>query len=192
MQIPFTTDTLWHPIDACIPDLLQIVEDIQGRDYTFDKEIQEVTAVSLSLHKDPQEDVVVFNELYAEVQSHLNRISSIIVEMYREKAWWQKRYHTVKRLYLKARTLLLHTRVEIKALKNKELQEAAIHEEIREVVDLKSIIENVIEDLELSIDMITVKRDELDKANTNLSRQQKVLDTLVGLGYPVHARKEME
>ena len=192
MQIPFTTDTLWHPIDACIPDLVQIVEDIQGRDYTFDKEIQEVTSVSLSLQKDPQEDVIVFNELYAEVQSHLNRISSIIVEMYREKAWWQKRQHTIKRLYLKARTLLLHTRNEIKALKNKELQEAAIHEEIREVVDLKSIIENVIEDLELSIDMITVKRDELDKANTNLSRQQKVLDTLVGLGYPVHARREME
>ena len=125
MQIPFTTDTLWHPIDACIPDLVQIVEDIQGRDYTFDKEIQEVTSVSLSLQKDPQEDVIVFNELYAEVQSHLNRISSIIVEMYREKAWWQKRQHTIKRLYLKARTLLLHTRNEIKALKNKELQEAA-------------------------------------------------------------------
>ena len=50
---------------------------------------------------------------------------------------------------------------------------------------------NVIEDLDLSIDMVTVKREQLDKANTNLSRQQKVLDTLVGLGYPVHAQREI-
>jgi hypothetical protein len=196
MQIPFNTtynpEDSWHPIDACIPDLLQIIQDIQGRDYSFDKEIKEVASISFSLQKDPQEDVVIFNELYAEVQSQLSRISSIVIEMYREKAWWQKQYHIIKRLYRKARTLLLHTRADIKALKNKELQEAAIHEEIREVVDLMGIVENVIEDLELSIDLVTVKREELDKANTNLSRQQKVLDTLVGLGYPVHARREME
>ena len=192
MQIPFKMDALWHPIDACISDLVEVVQEIQERNYSFDKEIQEIASISFSLQKDPQEDVVTFNELYAFVQSHLSRVAAIVIDIYREKAWWQKRYHRIKRLYLKARTLMLHTRSEIKALKNKELQEAAIHEEIREVVDLMSIIENVIDDLELSIDMVTVKREELDKANTNLSRQQKVLDTLVGLGYPVHARREME
>ena len=36
------------------------------------------------------------------------------------------------------------------------------------------------------------RRDTLDKANTNLSRQQKVIETLVGLNYNVRSKRGVD
>jgi hypothetical protein len=190
MQLPLNRDEVWHPLNECLPQLLEIVDEVRNRNYSFDKELSEVSNIKISLDEAPQDDVVGMNKLYAEIQAYQSRTSAIIMDIYREKAWWQQCYFRAKRLYRKARGVLLNTREDVKKLKNKELQEAAIHEEIRELVDLVDILDQVIEDLDLSIALVSVKKEELDKANTNLSRQQKAIDTLVGLGYPVKPRPD--
>ncbi|MFA5396487.1 MAG: hypothetical protein WC346_10815 [Methanogenium sp.] len=189
MQLPLKPDEAWHPIAECLPQLLEIIDEVQKRNYSFDKELREIASIKVSLDESPQEDVVGMNSLYAQIQAQQSRVSAIIMDIYQEKAWWQRIFYRTKRLYRKARGILLNTRDDIKKLKNKELQEAALHEEIKELADLMDILEQVIDDLDLSIDLAIVKRDELDKANTNLSRQQKAIDTLIGLSYPVKAKR---
>jgi t-SNARE complex subunit (syntaxin) len=83
----------------------------------------------------------------------------------------------------------LTSREDIKGLRNKELQEAKVQEEVPELADLEEMIDSVIDDLDLMIDIVKEKKEELDKANTNLSRQQKVVESMIGLGYSVKYRE---
>ena len=80
----------------------------------------------------------------------------------------------------------------VRKLKNKELQEAYVHEQVSELVDVKELIEDAIDSLDLLIDTFQIRKDDLDKANVNLSRQQKVVESLIGLGHPVQSHRESD
>lgn len=180
-----TLSTPKHPIEECIPDLESLIEEVSQRDFSFDEEMTEVRSLSFSLFANPDEDITEFNRLYSELQSNISRVATVLIGVMSEKALWQKWLGRTTGLYRKARNRLLSTRSDIKELRNKELQEAKVHEEIPELIDLKELIERVIDDLDLSIDIIEVKKEELDKANSNLARQQKVVESMIGLGYAV-------
>ena len=190
MQLTFNTNELFHPLADHVPILLEIVQGIQQREYSFDPEIEEVRKLTPHLEEAPEDDVAGFNTLYSVLQAYQSRTASIMFSVLQEKAWWIQQLHHVKRSYKRARAVLLHTRPEIKELRNKELQDAAISEEINEIVQLMSFLEDVIEDLELTVELLQVKQTDLEKANTNLSRQQKIVESLIGLGDPVRARRQ--
>jgi len=179
-----------HPLEECIEELTQLVEEVGKSDYSFDDEMYEISIINMKLDRHPEEAVTEMNEMYSDVQTYLSRVSSILIEVYKEKSKWERFYARVNVLYRKAKNTLLHTRADIKSLRNKELQEASVQEEVKGLVDLRDYIENVKSHLEGLVIIAKEKRDDLDKLNTNLSRQQKVIETLIGLDYTVSATRE--
>jgi uncharacterized protein YaaN involved in tellurite resistance len=182
---------VWYPIESLLPELEVLVGEIASRNYSFQAELNEVTQMRYALQEAPENSVHEFNELYARVQSLSSRVAEIIIQVYREKAWWQHHGYTAKKLYRKARTLYLQAD-DVRKLKNKELQEAYVHEQVSELVDVKELIEDAIDSLDLLIDTFQIRKDDLDKANVNLSRQQKVVESLIGLGHPVQSHRESD
>jgi hypothetical protein len=188
MLVKFITGQ--HPIEECVGELESLIAEIQERDYTFEGELDEIQSIKVMLKENPESDITEFNNLYSFVQSHVSRVAEIYISLLREKGVWQRYKARSKRLYRKARNRLLTTREDIKSLRNKELQEAKVQEEVPELADLEELIDSVIDDLDLMIDIVKEKKEELDKANTNLSRQQKVVESMIGLGYSVKYRDE--
>ena len=183
-----STSPIWYPLPHLLPELEAMAENVVGRVYDFTAEESEIAEISFSLLEVPEDSLHEFNVLYAQVQSYSSRVAAIIIQVYREKSWWQKQLYVAKKLYRKARTTYLRG-PEVRALKNKELQEAYVHEQIAELVDLKELIEEHIDSLDLLIDTFQIRKEDLDKANTNLSRQQKVVESLIGIGYPVRGSR---
>lgn len=181
-------DNPQHPIEQLLPQLQSLLADVQERKYSFGSEIDEIKQMQVSLISDPEHEVVGLNVLYGTVQGFLSRITYILLQVYEEKSVWLRYKHIADGLYRKAKNRL-SAQENIRTAKNKEIQEALIQEEIPELSDIRDYIDFIIEDLDELSDIIKAKRDDLDKINTNLSRQQKVIDTLVGLNYPVTASR---
>jgi hypothetical protein len=188
MLVKFITGQ--HPIEECVGELESLIAEIQERDYTFEGELDEIQSIKVMLKENPESDITEFNNLYSFVQSHVSRVAEIYISLLREKGVWQRYKARSKRLYRKASNRLLTSREDIKSLRNKELQEAKVQEEVPELADLEEMIDGIIDDLDLMIDIVKEKKEELDKANTNLSRQQKVVESMIGLGYSVKYRDE--
>lgn len=179
-----------HPVEECKQEVEELITDVYARDYTFEAELDEVnTTMVLQLDAHPEEAVAEFNELYSEAQAYQSRVTSILISAYKEKRVWERFNAIAKSLYRKAKNRLYVTDDDIKSLRNKELQEAAVQEKIPDLTNVKEYIENNVEDLESIISIVKEKKEDLDKANTNLSRQQKVVETLVGIGYSVRANR---
>lgn len=181
-----------HPMEELVDSLSSLIEDVKQTSYSFDDELAEIEGISLTMSPDPENGVTELNNLYADVQGYLSRVSSIVIAVYKEKATWMKYKHRADRLYRKARARLYTTQPSIRTAKNKEIQEAMIQEEVPELVDIREIVFQVLEDIEMVLDIMKNKQELLDKFNTNLSRQQKIVDTLIGLNYPVHHSRESE
>jgi len=178
-----------HPIEECIPDLSKLVEDIEERQQLiYNTPYLEIDDISFSLSTTPEDDINSFNEKYSYIQSHCNRVSDIFIQIKKELRIWSSYKNRLKILYRKARNLLLTTKPEIKALKNKELQEAAVQTSLETLVDLMDGLDIVIEELEYDADIVSIKMANLDKANVNLNRQQKVVEDMIGLNGPVGVR----
>jgi hypothetical protein len=174
MKITF--DTVEHPLEECIEEVELLVVDINSRDYSFEAELDEIQGMKVQLSETPEQDITQFNLLYAQLQASISRVAEVLIRVIREKGYWQKLKARSRRLLRKARNRLLTTRDDIKSLRNKELQEAKVQEEVPELADTDELIENVIDDLDLIIEIVKEKKEELDKANVNISRQQKVVD----------------
>jgi peptidoglycan hydrolase CwlO-like protein len=162
-----------------------LILEVSNQEFSFANDIQEILDMDFKLRPDPDNGMDEFNDLYAKVTSYQSRVAAIIIQIYREKAVWQKFYNRAKSMYRKNRNTLLGTHDEIRALRNKELQESAVQELIPELTDVKELIEDVLEDIDLLVTTVEEKKEELDKANTNLSRQQRVVESLIGLGHRV-------
>jgi hypothetical protein len=167
------------------------LEELGDATFDFSKEIQELREIDFQLNPHPEDDVVSFNELYARVQAYQSRAAAILMDIHGERARWVRYRHRIKRVVRKMRTDILSgfSSEQLKALKNKEIIEAQVQQRMPEWYDLQEHIDNVIETLELLIETVVLKRDDLANANVNMSRQQKAVDTLVGLNYPVLSRK---
>jgi DNA-binding HxlR family transcriptional regulator len=175
-------------------DSEQLFAELRAAEFDFSKEIQEVKDINFKLDAHPEDDVVGFNELYAEVQAYQSRVTAILMDLHTEKARWMRYGQRSHRILRKLRGHILATMTAdtLKALKNKEVIEATIQQQIPEWFDIQEYIDNVLENLDHLIDTVVLKRDDLGNANVNMSRQQKAVDTLVGLQYPVAARRSAE
>ena len=177
---------LHHPLDNCIQLLQDLIFEIQQRqEVTYVVPYEELDNIQFSLSPTPDDNISEFNEKYAFVQSHCNRVGHILIQVKKEIKIWNSFRNRAKSLYRKAKNNLLTTVTDIKNLRNKELQEAAIQERVPEVVDLLEGLDILIEELEYDIDIIKIKKELLDSANLNLSRQQRVVEDLIALNTPV-------
>lgn len=175
-----------HPIESCASDLVSLIDDINNaRSDPYDTPYREILQMGAELENSPEENLSSFNEKYAFIQSQHNRLTSIIIELRMELKRWQIYKSRLKILYRKARNLLLTSRDDIKTLRNKELQEAAIQTELDNIIDLLDGLDIVIEDLQYTSEIAMLKKDQLDKINMNINRQQKVVEDMIFLNHPV-------
>jgi len=171
-------------------DLGSLIVEISEQSFDFNSQMNEIEAMQVKLDKNPEEDVAGMNELYAVVQTHLSRASNIHISILRERGKWQRYNSQLKRMYKQKEIDLLSGDDKIKALKNKELQAAAVQKTMPEVVKLMGVVDGVLSDLEALIDIVKEKQESLMNVNVNLSRQQRNVESLIGLNYPVVASKK--
>lgn len=171
-------------IESHLEEVSEIVSFVQTREFNFGYVIPELREISVNLLPAPEEAINEFNILYALVQSYQSRIVSIIVELREEKQSWLSTKRTVDNLFRKLRNKIL-AEPEISSLKNQDLREAAVSKHLEMVVSLQTSVDNVLKDLEYLVEMCALKREDLERTNVNMSRQQKVVESLINLGYPV-------
>ena len=175
-------ESINHPIESCVPDLVKLLQEIyQRQEIMYQVPYEEITNINVELDSSPDEDISVFNNKYAFVQSQCNRVVSILIDLKQELKRWQIFKNRVDIFYRKARNLLLIERPEIKNLKNKELQEAATQNELSDLKDIVDGVDNVIEELEHDVDIVKLKKENLESVNVNLNRQQKVVEDMMAL-----------
>jgi hypothetical protein len=183
------TSDLSYPIDKYIPNINCIISDIRNKmNNIYITPYLEIDSINFGLDISPDEDISIFNNKYSYVQSHCTYISSILMEIKKEIKIWNGHKNDLNLFYRKARNMLLTTKPEIKALRNKELQEAAIQTNLEDIVDLIESIDGIIDDLKYDQDIVSIKKDDLDKANVNLNRQQKVVEDEMMLGGVIGVR----
>lgn len=172
-------------------DAGSLLEELKTSAFNFEAEIKEVRDIQFKLADHPEDDVVSFNELYAQVQANQSRVTAILMDLHNERAKWMRFQQRIKRIVRKLRNDILagFTAERLKELKNKEVIEAQVQGKMPEWFDLEEYVENVLENIDHMIDTVVLKRDDLGNANVNMSRQQKAVDTLVGLQYPVMAKR---
>ena len=182
MPIINVTNNIQHPLEECLPSLQEIVEEIKDRQLQiYNVPYNELNEIVIALIPNPDEDIAAFNETYAYIQSYINRISTILISVRKELKIWNIFKLRLKVIYRKAKNNLLINDPSIKALRNKDMQEAAIQEKIPELTDLLEGLDIIIEGLEHDEYVVKIKKEQLDTANVNLNRQQKVVEDMIGL-----------
>lgn len=169
--------------------MYQVAIEKRLRNITFSPDLSEVREIKIKIEEHPEEDLAGFNELYSKVQAFRSRCSSILFDMYKERGIWKSYQHDLKRIYKKIKNQTLVERTDIQKLRNKELQEAAVETQMPITVRLLDLAEGKLEDIENEIDMVQIKLSDCDHAEMNLSRQQKIVEALIGIGYPVNPSK---
>ncbi|MCK9428750.1 MAG: hypothetical protein M0R17_01915 [Candidatus Omnitrophica bacterium] len=173
-------------------DIAKLIIEISEQSFNFNAQMDELEAMQVKLDAYPEEDVAGMNQLYSVVQAHLSRASNIHISILRERAKWQRYSSRLKRMYKQKEVEMLSGDDKVKALKNKELQAAAVQQTMPEVVKLMSIVDGILIDLEALIDITKEKQESLMNVNVNLSRQQRNVESLIGLRYPVKPSKNFK
>ena len=178
-----------HPVGVYQDKLIQLIDEVSERkDIAYQVPYAELASIYDELDPEPDIDIALFNEKYARVQAHHNRLCKVLTETLQEYKIWQTFLGRAKNLYKKAKNNIFTTDDTIRALRNKDLQEAALQEKIPDLVDLIDNLEIIVDELKEEVGIVKLKCDLLDKANTNMNRQQKVVEDEIGLGYKVGVR----
>lgn len=164
----------------------QLLQDItERRESMYLVPFRELDGIQFSLSPTPEEDLAGFNENYAYVQSYANRVASILMNIKKEIGEWRGLKSRTQAIFRKAKNTILVQDPSIKTLKNMELQTAAIQSKVPELIDLLEQLDILIDSLETDADVVKIKKELLDNANTNLSRQQRVVEAMISLNIPV-------
>jgi len=183
MKILFNPN-LKEVYDGYLATVDELSIDIKTRSFDLYSKLNELKEISVELLKDPEQHMVAFNELYAEAQSRYNRVCAILIEIIQEKSYWKRMYLITDKVFKRASNFLLTTD-EVSSLRNQILQEAKVESELHLIVSLNKICKAVLEDMKDMIEIANIQKDKLNNAITNMSRQQRVTESLIGLGYPV-------
>jgi len=187
MQITFNPN-IKDVFDGYIESIEAISLEVSDRYFNIQKRLDEVKAISVVLMKTPEEEMVKFNELYANAQASYSRVSSILIDFIGERAFWKRQLIMANKIYNRAKNYLLTTDT-LKNLRNKSLQEARVEDELYLVASLISTIKGALEDIKDMVEIAVVKKEELDNAITNMNRQQRIVESLIGLGYHVRTNR---
>lgn len=174
-----------------IPKLEFLLGEILSRSFDFTADLNVIEEVNSDLSPDPENGIIEFNTLYAEIQNNFNYVADVQGKVLREIAEWQRFLSQAIALYRRERNRILVNDKVIQALRNQALQEAAVQEQLPEITDLKEQLENIVRDLKSMSLIIENKKDKLDKAAVALNRQQRNVETMIGLNYPVKAKRGM-
>jgi hypothetical protein len=170
----------------------QAVEDLSYNIYThyfvFEDVVKEIEDMRVKLLRAPEDDMASFNTLYAEAQSYHSRACGVLISFIDERRFWRRLEIIGDKLYARSRNFLLGT-PEIQDLRNQALQNAKVDSKLQLLLSLISVITGALSDMKDLIEIVQVKIDELNNIITNMSRQQRVTESLIGLGYPVRGRK---
>ncbi len=166
-------------------EVTELLNDVYGRIYDFSNEMYEVESMKFSLLEAPEESVADFNILYAKVQSYLSRCASILITINKEKSEWQSLKSKAQRVYKKIQNFTYANDPKIKELKNQALQAAYAEDKMPSLVRVVDIIDSIIPDLKMLEDRVQIRLNDLDRANTNLNRQQKINEDLIALNHPI-------
>lgn len=187
MRLQFIPKDEQYADSKFIPKLEVLVGKVISRTYDFTSDVEEIEGLNNNLSIDPEEGIIEFNELYADIQNNFNYVADVHGKILRELSVWQNFLSQANALYRRERNRILNSDIKIKALRNQSLQEAAVQEEIPEISDLKEQLENIIKDLKSLSLIVENKKDKLDKAAVAVNRQQRNVETMIGLNYPVKA-----
>ena len=171
-----------YPIEDYIKELIDIARDVFYRkEIMYGVPFKELDEIKFELDEFPDESIEIFNQKYAYVQNHYSRVCYILMQVKKELKFWTEYKGRLKSLYRKAKNKLLIENPEIKMLRNKEMQDAAIQNQLDDLMDLMESLDTVIDSLKYDVDIVSIKLDSLDKANVNLNRQQKVVEDEMAL-----------
>jgi len=187
MRLQFIPKDEQYADSKFIPKLEVLVGKVISRTYDFTSDVEEIEGLNNNLSIDPEEGIIEFNELYADIQNNFNYVADVHGKILRELSVWQNFLSQANALYRRERNRILNSDIKIKALRNQSLQEAAVQEKIPEISDLKEQLENIIKDLKSLSLIVENKKDKLDKAAVAVNRQQRNVETMIGLNYPVKA-----
>jgi len=157
----------------------------------FNDEIEEIKKFRYALDKFPEEAFADIAILYAEVQGYMSRTTAILSSMYEHKVTLGYALGEVTKIYKKARNRILSRDPDIPKLKNAGLQDAAINDKLVYIVDIMEDLSGQISFLEEIISIVQLREKDLDRANVNISRQQRLVESLIALNYgvkPQHKR----
>ena len=169
----------------------ELTLEIGMRSFDLYDKANELKNIDVELLRDPEAQMYAFNNLYAEAQSRYSRVCSILMDIIQEKSYWKRMHLVTDKIFKRARSYLLTTD-EVSSLRNQNLQEAKVENELRLIMSLVNICKIALEDMKDMIEIANIQKDKLDNAITNMSRQQRVTESLIGLGYPVRTHKEQE
>jgi len=151
----------------------------------FKSEIEEIKEIKYALDSFPEEAFADIAILYAKVQSYMSRVTSILTNMYQQRVELKHILSDLNKIYKRCKTRILSTDKTISKLRNQSLQEATVNERIYYVVNLIDELNSNIEDLEEKITIVLLRDKDLERANVNIARQQRLVESLASLNYPV-------
>lgn len=160
------------------------IEEVGRR--SFVNECGEAKSFRYDLDNFPEEAISDLSIIYAEIQAYMSRVTSILSDMYSYKAELNKCLRDAKRIYKKARNCIFTTHKKIKLLKNQTQMEAFIDNYLSDIVEIRDLLDDRIEAVGDMIQIMVVHDKNLERANVNVSRQQRIVEVLINLNYPVH------
>lgn len=175
-----------HPVAAKQLEFIDLVTLISQNKFSFEAELQEIHDLNFRLDVEPESNVGDFNLLYAQVQAAHSRVTSIIVKMRDVLGTWKDLKYQADRLYKRSSNSILTTDVRVKNLRNQTLQQAAIDDMLADIVDIVELVNSEIDRLKHDISTAELKLGNIETANVNLNRQQKIVELMVGLQHTVY------
>lgn len=164
-------------------ELQELQAEIAQRSFNFESSIYELQEMQLSLAAHPEHNILELNEIYARGQAYFDRVTTILISIQAELSFWKAFLQEARRILKKARMLLIEYDTKVTQQKNLSLQEAYIEAQVPEIIFLVHELEKTIMRLKDYADMALLRRDSLDKLITTQGKQQRVLESLINLGY---------
>jgi len=137
----------------------------------------QVMDVRMSLMADPSLNLPGFWLQLQEVQEKKNDLVSIVMRALLEKAEWESIVGRADRYVRQVRAKLIQDAT-VKAMKNKEMQEARMYDLRADVFDAQSYCASTLLLVKTMISSFEKQLDLLDSANLNINRQIQVAELL--------------
>lgn len=169
--------------NSYVTDLQALQNNLSMRGFSFEGSIAEVQGMQVHLSPTPENNLLDFNEIYAKSQAYFDRVTSILIDMQAELSFWKSALQDARGIMKRARMLLIVNDSKVLIQKNLSLQEAYIESQVPDIVFLIHEIEKTVAKLKDYTDIALLKRDSLDKLITTQGKQQRVVESLITLGY---------
>ena len=141
----------------------------------------EVSAIRMDLMADPSTNLPVFWAQLQEVQTKRNELVEIVMRALWYKGVWEASVGSAERYVRQARAKLMADAT-VRAMKNKEMQEARMYDLRADVFDVLSYCQSTLLLVKTMLTSFDKQLELLDSANLNINRQITVAELLTYKG----------